>query len=539
MDTGLSILNHSMEVLWRHPRLLWFLAIDLVLAYLAYRFFFAPAFDSSLESWRDARLSGEAMGGRGPEFPYTLVALAYLPGMIYATFINVALYSQILRALNGGQVSVLEGLRVACAKLPAIIGWSLLAGTVGLVLRLLQERTGLLGRWILGLAGLAWSTATVFVVPAIINEPERLRAREYLRISGSLLRRVWGEGVAPLVSLGFISLFFGVAFFAVGMLVLFATGHHPAAMFALVFIGTLAALSMHLLWRVFTCGLYIYATEGVAPDSFDEELMQRAWVVKSGSGAAVWPPAGTQPGVRRELVPYKMVLSLVGAAIVMAGVIWLVIPEPEEPQMPAGPEVGIIAIDLAGLEYGLQYAQLQQAGLFTTRPRTGCDFPPEPALKMLHEQAEGPFTATLMRKEQFLYIRFYGEDAAPVKQRIAAAVEELRAMFPGHAEAINVVHSIPYVPRRTVAEWQPVKGAISYVLETDCYHCCRPDRWCTDVGSGWKIEKGLSGTRHSFDWVGSQPGRWRVWSIDAEGRASPKSAWTHFDWSYSACGLPG
>ncbi len=312
MDTGLAILRHSMEVLWRHPRLLWFVAIELLLAYLAYSFFFGPAF-------------GESMGSR-PEFPYGLFALAYLPGMLYATFINVAMYSQIQQALNGGQVSVLKGLQVAWAKLPAIIAWSLLAGTVGVLLRLLQERTGPLGRWILGLAGLTWSAATAFVVPAIINEPGRLRAREYLRISSSLLRRVWGEGAISLVSVGFMSLFLAVPLILIGIIASRATGNHPTVMYTMALLVGLSAIAMNMLWRVFTCGLYIYATEGVAPDAFDEELLGKAWVVKSGSGAAVWPPAGTEPGARGELLPRKMLLSLLAAIAASAVLVWLFMP---------------------------------------------------------------------------------------------------------------------------------------------------------------------------------------------------------------------
>mgnify|MGYP005811825621 CR=1 FL=1 len=542
MDTGLSILRHSMDVLQRHPRLLWFLAIDLLLGYLAYRFFFGPVFEASAGEWREAEFAAGARGG--PKFPYLQVALAYLPGMFYATFINVALYSQILRALNGGQVSVRDGFRVAVARLPAIMTWSLMAGTVGLVLRLLQERVGLLGRWVLGLTGMAWSVATVFVVPVIINEPGRLRARDYLRISGSLVRRVWGEGVASLVSLGFMGIFVGVTLVALGLLVRVVTDSPLVAIYTVGLISALLAIAVTLLWRVFTCGLYVYATEGVAPDGFDEELMQRAWVVKSGSGAAVWPPAGTQPEVRGEVLPRKMVLSLLAAAGLMAGAVWLLMPElkPERREVGSqpfiGPQVGVITIDLAALDYELQYAHLQQAGLFTGRSRIGCDFPPEPTPKSLQEQAEGPITATLLRQGRFLHISFYGEEG-PTKQRMAMATEGLRAIFPERAGSIYPEPSIPHVPRTTVAEWQPVKGAISYVLEMDCYHCCGKNRWCADQGRTWKVERNLSGTRHTFEWVGSQPGRWRVWSIDAEGRAGPKSAWTHFDWTIGACGLPG
>jgi hypothetical protein len=136
LHTSLNIIRHSLVVLIRHPQLLWFVAIELALGFLAYRFYFTPVFETSTEAMRSAASSGQGWDGNpAAHFPYGMIALAYLPGMFLATFFNVALYSQILQALNGGQVSLARGLALAREKLPAIIAWSLLAGTVGMLQR--------------------------------------------------------------------------------------------------------------------------------------------------------------------------------------------------------------------------------------------------------------------------------------------------------------------------------------------------------------------------------------------------------------------
>ena len=85
-----------------------------------------------------------------------------------------------------------------------------------------------------------------------------------------------------------------------------------------------------------------------------------------------------------------------------------------------------------------------------------------------------------------------------------------------------------HFPRRTTLAWQPVSGAASYTVEVDCYQCCQTNRWCSDVGRTWKEAPGLITTSYSFDFVGAQPGRWRVWAVDAQGRAGAKSEWWEF-----------
>lgn len=86
-------------------------------------------------------------------------------------------------------------------------------------------------------------------------------------------------------------------------------------------------------------------------------------------------------------------------------------------------------------------------------------------------------------------------------------------------------------PRSTTVTWSQVSGAASYTVEVDCYHCCQADQWCTDVGQTWDVVPGLTQTSYTFNYVGAQPGRWRVWAIDANGQAGPKSGWWGFSYT--------
>lgn len=85
-----------------------------------------------------------------------------------------------------------------------------------------------------------------------------------------------------------------------------------------------------------------------------------------------------------------------------------------------------------------------------------------------------------------------------------------------------------HYPRTTALEWSPVQGAASYAVEIDCYHCCETDAWCTDVGQTWQVIRDITRTTYTFDYVGAQPGRWRVWAVDASGKEGPSTEWWDF-----------
>ena len=83
-------------------------------------------------------------------------------------------------------------------------------------------------------------------------------------------------------------------------------------------------------------------------------------------------------------------------------------------------------------------------------------------------------------------------------------------------------------PRDTVLLWENVLGAASYTVELDCFKCCSTDKWCTDVGTTWRVVPNIKYPAYKFYFVGAQPGRWRVWAVGANGEPGPKSEWSEF-----------
>jgi hypothetical protein len=89
-------------------------------------------------------------------------------------------------------------------------------------------------------------------------------------------------------------------------------------------------------------------------------------------------------------------------------------------------------------------------------------------------------------------------------------------------------------PRTTTLEWAPVAGAAGYLVEIQGRVATADAGDDTPRSVEWVPERGglhayeVTGTGLRFDFVGAQPGRWRVRALDTLGRAGPASPWRHF-----------
>ena len=104
----------------------------------------------------------------------------YLITMLISNFCSTAFFYEIFRAFNGDQASISRGFRYALSRFKAIFLWSLVASTIGVILRALQERAGLLGQIALKLVGVVWAVASCFVIPALVIGEPLPKTCEYL-----------------------------------------------------------------------------------------------------------------------------------------------------------------------------------------------------------------------------------------------------------------------------------------------------------------------------------------------------------------------
>jgi hypothetical protein len=90
-----------------------------------------------------------------------------------------------------------------------------------------------------------------------------------------------------------------------------------------------------------------------------------------------------------------------------------------------------------------------------------------------------------------------------------------------------------HYPRMTRIEWSPVEGAVSYTVEVDyCDGGLKNRSGCVDPQPlNLKNNSSMSGiveTSYRFDFIGANPGRWRVRAVDKEGREGFASPWRRF-----------
>jgi len=209
----------------------------------------------------------------------------YMLAMFLATFFNVAFFHQILHALKGDPVSVQGGFKFAVSKLKAIALWSLFAGLIGLIIKVLEERLEAVGRLIMRFVGLAWSVASVFVIPVLIVEPGS-NPIEVLRKSAATLKKTWGESLAGYLGLQFGRLLVVLCsiMFLGGALVASIVTRNGWILLSGVVLWVFALIAFAYLTsvagQVYRCALYIYAAEGAIPQPYNDELLQMAWKLK-------------------------------------------------------------------------------------------------------------------------------------------------------------------------------------------------------------------------------------------------------------------
>jgi len=198
-------------------------------------------------------------------------------------FFNAALALAVLRKFEGQSGSLATALNEAVSLMPQIVGWTIVSATVGVLLRSLERRSGMVGGFVVRMLGLSWSVATFLVVPVLVSQ--RTGPFDAIKESVQLLRRTWGENI--LAGLGFGVLYFfwalpGVFAFVIG------AGLVPTHLMMAIVVMALAicyfpvlGLVLSTLSTIFDVVLYRYAKFGTITPGFSRQLLESSFVAKS------------------------------------------------------------------------------------------------------------------------------------------------------------------------------------------------------------------------------------------------------------------
>jgi hypothetical protein len=218
----------------------------------------------------------------GEETSYMVfLFLFYLVQYFIIFFFNSALVGAAMIRLDGGDPTVKDGLRIASSRVMQILGYAAIAATVGLILRIIEERAGFIGRWITGLIGLAFTVATFLTVPILVSR--NVGPVDAVKESAALLKKTWGENIIGNGGMGFVFFLFYLLAGGIGFVFIFGaaqTGNASLivlviAMVVLAVVGL--ALVQAALQGVYSAALYRYATDGNVGESFSSALLGEAF----------------------------------------------------------------------------------------------------------------------------------------------------------------------------------------------------------------------------------------------------------------------
>jgi hypothetical protein len=207
---------------------------------------------------------------------YGILFLFYFCNYLVVIFFNCGIVACATIRMGGGDPTVRDGLRAALSRFPSIVGWAFLSATVGLLLRIIEDRSEKIGRIVSGILGIGWTLISYLVVPILAMEG--LGPVAALKESTRLLKKTWGEQLIGGFSFGLI--FFLLALPGIGLIILGFFLGSVALLITCISVAVIYLVTLGLiqaaLQSIFQAALYLYARNGQVPEGFQAEFLQGA-----------------------------------------------------------------------------------------------------------------------------------------------------------------------------------------------------------------------------------------------------------------------
>ena len=273
LSNSWELVKASWQVLLADKELLVFPIVSFVASLIVIATFAIPTF-----------MAGLFDGATGvPIAGYVIGFLFYVVLYFVTIFANSALVGAAMIRLEGGDPTVGDGFRMALQHVGNILGYAVISATVGIILRAISERGGVLGQLVSSLVGFAWGVATFLVVPILVIEG--VGPMEGVKRSASLLKRTWGEQIVGNFGIG---TFFGLLFFLLilvgGGVIFVAVTTGNAALIVTVVVLVVAAVMLLAMLNgalngIYTAAVYRYAMTGETT-GFDPNIIKNTFKQK-------------------------------------------------------------------------------------------------------------------------------------------------------------------------------------------------------------------------------------------------------------------
>lgn len=216
---------------------------------------------------------------------YAILAMYLFISYAIANYFSGAIAYAALIKFRGQDPTLKKALYAATKKAGPLLAFSGLQATVGLILNILSDRLPFAGKIATLIAGAAWSVATMFALPVIMDNKET-KPLETVRHSSRIFTKIWGESVFIGLGLGIISvgvsiIMFVVLFSGVALSVIYSNWAFGVISFVLFLAGLMFySLVLTTLTTIVKTAAYYYASTNQLPTGFDEELIRNVFKPK-------------------------------------------------------------------------------------------------------------------------------------------------------------------------------------------------------------------------------------------------------------------
>jgi len=222
------------------------------------------------------------LGERGTDIVTYGVIFVYCLVMLFITnYFMSGLYIVVDGRFRGQNLSLGDGIRGANQNIGKIFIWSLISATVGLVLRIISDKSKWLGKLVAFFLGAAWAILTYFSLPSLVIGQRSVL--DSFKESAALIRKTWGETIIINFGVGLFFTFIFLGIFAVcAVLLIIAPVFEMFILVCTLFVFSMIGISIisSTLSSIFKLALYEFALTGNVPAGFTPDLVKGA--VKAG-----------------------------------------------------------------------------------------------------------------------------------------------------------------------------------------------------------------------------------------------------------------
>ncbi len=258
-----SLMKSSLQVLLQEKKLLIFPALSGLASLIVIISFFTPV-------WITGQF--EALNSLFEEYTigtFAVVFLFYFVNYFFILFFNSAAVISAIYVMKGGSPSIVKAMKLVWTRKAALLGWTFIAASVGLLLNTIENQSDKFGKILTGFLGLSWTVISFLVLPVLIIEKKG--PIESLKESIKMLKDSWGEQLIGHFSFGLVFFFLALGISIVVFPLFFLGPVFVVIGIVLAFISLIMlSILQWILQSIFMGAVYIFVREKSLPSGFSE-----------------------------------------------------------------------------------------------------------------------------------------------------------------------------------------------------------------------------------------------------------------------------